>query len=103
MKEKIIFGSTETLDQYEFEAEAFIREMFGVEGGLFTDLTELSDFCPSGLTHEQIDSADSYNAICTIWDAVIIDKIKNRYGIELNKTRVLLTDVLEQIETAKPL
>lgn len=102
MKEKIIFGSTETLYQYEFQAEEFLREIFQLEGGMFTDFTEISDFCGRGLTTEQIDSTDSYNSLCTLWDIYIIDKIKNKYGIEINKTNILLTDVLEQIRNAKP-
>jgi hypothetical protein len=102
MKEKIVFTSTDTLDQYEFQAEEFLREMFDLEGGMFTDLTEISDFCGRGLTTEQMDSTDSYNALCTLWDAYIIDRIKQRYGIELDRTNILLTEVLEQIQSKKP-
>ena len=98
---KDIFGSTEILEQYEFQAEEFLREIFQLENGMFTDLTEISYFCGRGLTTEQIDSTDSYNALCTLWDIYIINKIKNKYGIELNKTNVLLTDVLEQIQNSK--
>ena len=101
MKEKIIFGSTEILEQYEFQAEEFLQEIFQLEGGMFTDLTEISDFCGRGLTTEQIDSTDSYNALSTLWDIYIIDKIKTKYGIKLNKTNILLTDVLEQIQNSK--
>ena len=98
----IVFTPTDTLDQYEFQAEEFLREIFNLEGGMFTDLTEISDFCGRGLTKEQIDSADSYNALCSLWDGYIIEKIKNKYGIELDRTNILLTDVLEQIQSAKP-
>ena len=101
MKEKIIFTTSETLNQYEFQAEEFLREIFNLECGIFTDLTEISDFCGKGLTKEQIDSAESYNALCTLWDIYIVDKIKNKYGIELKKTNILLTDVLEQIQNSK--
>ena len=102
MKEKIVFPTTETLDQYEFQAEKFLREIFALEGGMFTDLTEISDFCGRGLTKEQIASADSYNALCTLWDGYIIEKIKNRYGIKLDRTNILLTEVLDKIQNEKP-
>lgn len=101
MKKKIKISSNEKLEKYSFLATEFLSDIFDIEEGIFTDMTEISDFCGRGLTIEQINSADSYNAICTLWDELIINKIKEKYNIQIDKTNILLTDVLEKIYNSK--
>lgn len=85
------------------EVEALLKNIFSIDNALFTDLTELSDFTYSGLTPEQSEHMQSLDWAekTKYWDAIIIARMKEKYGLELKSVCISLLDVLEMIEKSK--
>jgi hypothetical protein len=87
----------ETLDA---TCSAFLRDVLALDGALVTDLSDLSDFCLEGdypdgtLDIQNMSQRQVYEA----WDAWVLKKVKDTYGLVLQKTKVSLVSICAQIE-----
>ena len=88
------------IDAHEDTVREFLRRVVSTESSqaLLTDLSELSDFCPSGLPREVLDRADGWPAVCAAWDAWVIERASRSYKIRLERTTVRMIDVARQID-----
>lgn len=81
----------------DVDLNEFIYEFLEIENALLTKDSLLSDFCGRGLSSSQIDSADSYNALCSLWDEFILNKFNQTYGCSLDSTNVTIRSIVEKI------
>lgn len=85
----------QTLTLSQCDAEKFLEEFFGIKGAFITDLSELKDFFPRGLPEGEYDTPEiMYRA----WDEWVIQAIKDKYGVEIEDTMILLLDLLKRID-----
>ena len=84
----------------EDEAKDFIKKIFNIENAFITDLTELADFNYSGLSPAQYEYLKSLeiNEMAKYWDKIILERIKEVYGLELKSVCIELLQVLDLIK-----
>ena len=114
MHTKIIIEK-DKIDDYEDIARIFFKNMFGmnIDEVLITDLSDLSDFSGSGMSRSQYEQAEGnvnlegiskkqhlqkvFNEIGKYWDKLVLEKLKEQYGIEIKSTVIKLVDLFEKI------
>ena len=102
MNSKIIIEQ-ENIEFFEKEADEFVLKIFNLQNALVTDLSDLSDFFGSGLDKEQsqeIQKLSHKNAI-KFWDKIIMERVKQEYGIELTNVCVNLFSIVQKIAINK--
>ena len=102
MNSKIIIEQN-NIEFFEKEADEFVLKIFNIQNAMITDLSDLSDFFGSGLNTEQsqaIQKLSHKNAI-KFWDTIIMDKVKQEYGIELTNVCVNLFSIVQKIAIKK--
>lgn len=96
---KVIFEE-DKISLREDEAKDFIKKIFNIENALITDLTELADFNYSGLYPAQYEVLKSLEIteMAKYWDKIILERIKEVYGLELKSVCIDLLQVLDLIK-----
>ena len=95
----LTIAPSDGIDQFEATGRRFLAEVLDMSWDqcLLTDESTLSDFSgsgPCGLMPE--DSLEEYYAA---WDAWVLERIENLYGVRQETTSVLLVDFLRTLET----
>jgi hypothetical protein len=87
------------IDAYEATGRRFMSEILEMDWDsiLVTDLSALSDFSSCGLP-DDIETGDTLESLYNAWDAWVIPKIEEVFGIRLEKTTILLVDLFDTIE-----
>ena len=92
-KEKVnIVLLRQEIDILEEEAEQFLRQVFGIEDALVTDLTTLSDFYGSGATPAMLE-VDSEKE----WAAAVRQRVYDVYRVEVDSMHDTLLSTLIKV------
>jgi hypothetical protein len=69
---------------------------------LLTDLSSLSDFTGSGVPLDSKPSVEggSYSDYCRAWDAWVLARIEQEFGVRLSSTTLTLIQVVTQLQQA---
>lgn len=94
----------EQIDAYEETAREFLRGVFDLDYGkvMLTDGSSLSDFFPSGLslTNEEIQNT-AYSELVARWDRWVVERVRQRYGLEGVYVTMPLIALFEAIQQPK--
>lgn len=95
-----------TVEQDEIDGHAelareFLRDVFSMDMDkvLLTDSSDLADFFPSGMELSDHDIAVTpYPELVKRWDCWVVERIRQRYGIEAVYATMPLLDLFKAIE-----
>jgi len=98
---KIELAEQNEILKYEGTAREFFMRVLGMryEDCLVTDQSALSDFVGRGSLDLQ--GSESLEEIYDKWDALMRDIVFDEYGVNLEKTNILLVDLFHRIENKR--
>lgn len=96
------FADQDRIDQYEHVAQPFFADVLELDYGscFVSDDSTLSDFSMACLPDNAVPENATYREACNIADAHIKLRVRERFGVEVEKTTVRLVDLFERIDAA---
>jgi len=87
------------IDQYDHVAEPFFADVLQMDVGCYflTDESTLSDFSLACLPEDATTESLSYREAVSLGDTQLKTRIRERFGIEIEKTSIRLVDLFERI------
>lgn len=87
------------IEQYDHVAEPFFADVLQMDYGCYflTDESTLSDFSLACLPEDSSTQALSYRDAVSLGDSQLKTRIRERFGIEVEKTSIRLVELFERI------
>lgn len=97
---KIEFAEQDLIEQAAPLGREFLKRVLDMDWDdcLVTDESALSDFSLCGIPRDQLPEGPDLKQCYAIWDAWVLQKVKDEFGVELPRTGLLLLTVFDLIE-----
>lgn len=95
----IVVCEQDLIDTYSALADEFLQDILGMslDRVLITDESSLSDFSFSGQPEGTLPEHGTLSQLHDAWDAWVVPRVCERYGIEPFKTNIRLVALFEAI------